>query len=858
MHTDFDVEPWWQIDLEGSFNIARIEIYNREDCCAESLSNFHVFVSDTPFQSTSIAATIAQPGVTDIAHPGTAGRTTVLNVGRTGRFVRVQLTASDYLQLAEVEIIGTPAAGGPTNLPPTLINPGDQATLVDQAVGLALQASDVESDPLTFSATGLPPGLSISSTTGSISGAPTTPGGFAVVASVSDGTSSTDVSFSWTVTTDAIPENLAVGKVARQSSDFPAPIDLSAAKAVDGNSNGNFGASSLSHTGFDANPFWEVDLGTNYSVLDVRVYNREDCCAASQSQFYVLVSDTPIPDGDVDTVRATPGVSGYYVDGVAGRPSTINVNRSGRYVRIQLTRADYLQLAEVEVFGVPITGTTNFAPALANPGEQTSSLNQPVDLLLSATDPDGDLLSFSATGLPPGVSIESSTGAISGSATAAGTFNVQASVTDGVETTSISFSWTVFDGLPPTNLALGGTAQQSSDFANLAFLGAHKANDGNRAGDFGAGSLTHTDNDNEAWWQVDLGAVYDLQRVELYNRSDCCAESLSNFYVLVSDQPFGNASLAQLLGNSAVRAYAVPGAAGPDEIIQVPGHRALRARATGRARLSATRRGRGVRHAHPVNRSSTAQNRYWFCQRCRHNAPVDKWRTGDTMAVNPARALSGTGRYRRLLAFVVTTVIAWGFAPGVTAADRYWVSLGSFSELAGAEQLRDRALASFPQIGVVPAESPVGFVYRVVEGPLPTRESADALLVRARDMGFVDAWVVVLDEASETLSSVETLSSAETSGYTSAAATSGLVRDEYRSTLESYDDSSGYDAASSDESADFDDGYSALERSEHVLVEEAPPGYGLHRLHRDTDQPRVGASPNSRLRALNPDAEISD
>jgi hypothetical protein len=42
-----------------------------------------------------------------------------------------------------------------------------------------------------------------------------------------------------------------------------------------------------------------------------------------------------------------PAVSNYQIPGTAGRPSLIAVGRSGRYVRVQLARSNYLSIAEL-------------------------------------------------------------------------------------------------------------------------------------------------------------------------------------------------------------------------------------------------------------------------------------------------------------------------------------------------------------------------------------------------------------------------------------------------------------------------------------------------------------------------------
>ncbi|WP_186756224.1 BT_3987 domain-containing protein [Echinicola salinicaeni] len=105
-HTAGEGQDWWQVDLEKvSPMIAQINIYNRQDCCSERLNNFHVFVSDVPFESTSLEETQAQEGVSDYFIPGVAGPKTEIKIGRTGQYVRVQLEGDTPLAMAEVEIL---------------------------------------------------------------------------------------------------------------------------------------------------------------------------------------------------------------------------------------------------------------------------------------------------------------------------------------------------------------------------------------------------------------------------------------------------------------------------------------------------------------------------------------------------------------------------------------------------------------------------------------------------------------------------------------------------------------------------------------------------------------------------------
>jgi eukaryotic-like serine/threonine-protein kinase len=83
----------------------------------------------------------------------------------------------------------------------TVTNPGTQTGTVGAAASLQIQASDSASgQTLTYSANGLPAGLSINSSSGLISGAPTTAGPSTVAVTVTDTSgASASTSFTWTI-----------------------------------------------------------------------------------------------------------------------------------------------------------------------------------------------------------------------------------------------------------------------------------------------------------------------------------------------------------------------------------------------------------------------------------------------------------------------------------------------------------------------------------------------------------------------------------------------------------------------------------------------------------------------------------
>ncbi|WP_328996588.1 alpha-L-fucosidase [Kribbella sp. NBC_01245] len=152
------------------------------------------------------------------------------------------------------------------------------------------------------------------------------------------------------ITQPVRPGNLALRKPATQiSTDYGGD----AARAVDGNTDGDYNHNSVTHTAVDATEaWWQVDLGASAAIGDVEVYNRTGGFEFRLTDFWVIVSDNPIAAQDLATARTGPGVTAKRHAGEGGTPSTINFGgATGRYVRIQLENQNGpLSLAEVSVY----------------------------------------------------------------------------------------------------------------------------------------------------------------------------------------------------------------------------------------------------------------------------------------------------------------------------------------------------------------------------------------------------------------------------------------------------------------------------------------------------------------------------
>jgi hypothetical protein len=287
----------------------------------------------------------------------------------------------------------------PNNNPPAISGNPPATVEAGDAYSFTPSASDADGDALTFSIVGRPAWATFVASSGRLSGTPgiNDIGTYADIRiSVSDGSNSNSLAaFSIEVT------------------------------------NGN-AAPTIS-----GSPPLVVDVGATYSFLPT----ADD------------------PDGDTLTfsISNSPAWAAFdsSTGGLSGTPGSSDV---GSYLDIVITVSDGQQSASVGPFTVNVVAD-NAPPSIAGSGAATLVAGTAYDFQPTASDPDGDPLSFSITNPPSWASFDAATGRLNGTPTVAdeGTFaNIIIRVSDGASTSSLAaFSITVtVPNSPPT---IGGT-----------------------------------------------------------------------------------------------------------------------------------------------------------------------------------------------------------------------------------------------------------------------------------------------------------------------------------------------------------------------------------------------------------------
>lgn len=343
-----------------------------------------------------------------------------------------QFTVSDgSLSSSQTVTINVNSA---VNQPPVLAPIGNQSVNAGNLLSLAIAASDSENNPLTYSATNLPAGATFDASTHVFTWTPADnqgPGNYTVTFQVSDGTG-----------TDS--ETIDIAVVGGTNNTNPGPtFNTIGAKTVGVNSNLTFTVSAT-----DPNN-------------DPLVYSTANMPAgATFNPSTRVFSWTPTPTQGPGNFQ----VQFFVTDGTTSASQTVPIT---------------------------VTGGTNQAPVFNAITDKTVAVGSSLDFSVSATDPDGNPLTYSASNLPSGATFNPASRTFHWAPTASqgpGNYTVTFLATDGGLTSTTTAQIAVTGG---TNRApvFSNIADQSVEAGhNLSFTVSATDPDGSPL-NFGASNL---------------------------------------------------------------------------------------------------------------------------------------------------------------------------------------------------------------------------------------------------------------------------------------------------------------------------------------------------------------------------------
>jgi hypothetical protein len=130
----------------------------------------------------------------------------------------------------------------------------------------------------------------------------------------------------------------------------------------------------FSHNNGGAQGWIQLDLGAVQPIEQIQIWNRSDCCTDRLGNHFVMVSDKPFSTTSPDISLADGASKYHWVGSTANVHSyAVAVNRTGRYVRVQMAGSNYMHLREIDVYAPAASKRVNVA------GGAATSSSAPID-----------------------------------------------------------------------------------------------------------------------------------------------------------------------------------------------------------------------------------------------------------------------------------------------------------------------------------------------------------------------------------------------------------------------------------------------------------------------------------------------
>ncbi len=333
---------------------------------------------------------------------------------------------------------------------PVITSPGTASGTGGQPFSYQITATN---SPASFGATGLPPGVSVNTTTGLVSGTPTASGTFNATVSATNvtGTGSQPV----TITIGLVAPAITSSGSASGTGGQPFSYQITAA-----NLPSSYGASGLP-AGLTVDTTSGLISGTPTVTgsFSATITAANSAGTGSQGLTITIALATPVITSPATASGSSGAPFSYQITasnlptsyGATGLPTGLSVNAStGLISGTPIVSGSFN--ATISATNAAGTGsqalTISLAagpPVITSAATASGIVTQPFNYQIIATNFPA---SYSATGLPAGLSVNTGNGLISGTPTTAGTFNVTVSATNSVGTGSRTVAMT-FTLQPP-------------------------------------------------------------------------------------------------------------------------------------------------------------------------------------------------------------------------------------------------------------------------------------------------------------------------------------------------------------------------------------------------------------------------